>query len=170
MSKASDDLYNQSRAAHEKFDYFICGVASALFGYLSQAYVPTRLDNFWAWLNPAGLCFLLLAFVAGLLRIQTRNYAMDTNFQILQKQEGLKLRIQGVNDGRGFLSESGNVIPKSQIQDECAAAEKHIAAARESFEKMGKKSGCYYNIRNVCLLIALVAIVLAKASSAYRSE
>jgi hypothetical protein len=38
------DLFSKSHDSNEKFDYFMCSVAGALFAYLGQTFTPEKLS------------------------------------------------------------------------------------------------------------------------------
>lgn len=65
MSDKSFDLFSKEHAASEKFDYFICSVAGALFAYIAQNYQPHKLDSWYHCLMPAALLSLTLSFLFG---------------------------------------------------------------------------------------------------------
>jgi hypothetical protein len=65
MNETSFDLFSKEHAASERFDYFVCGIAGALFAYIGQAYTPHTFGSRYYYLMPAAL-LLTVSFLFGL--------------------------------------------------------------------------------------------------------
>ena len=76
-------MFGKAMESDEKFDYFVCGVASALFAYLGQHYAPRRLEFGIASLEPLSLFALMLSFFAGTLKIYSSTLFKKANANYL---------------------------------------------------------------------------------------
>ena len=66
----SIEAFAAQQKATETFDYFVCGVAGAIFAYIVKDYSPQKLAWDWSLLTPAALMLLAFSFFAGLKRIE----------------------------------------------------------------------------------------------------
>jgi hypothetical protein len=80
------ELYSKSRDSLEKFDYFICSVAGAIFAYVAQHYTPKVLAIDAATLEPVSLVLLAASFFCGIKRIELSGtiHNMDRYLTIYQ--------------------------------------------------------------------------------------
>jgi len=81
--KASLTLHEKSLASVEKFDYFLCGFAGALFAYIGQNYTPHKLDSWFYCLIPAALACLTVSLAFGLRRLQISIAVTELNKKIV---------------------------------------------------------------------------------------
>jgi|SRR5665213_146389 len=81
----ANQLYNKGKDAADKFDYFVCTVAGAIFAYIAQHYTPKILAIDAASLEPVSLLLLAGSFFCGLKRIELgyRIIHLDREFSIL---------------------------------------------------------------------------------------
>ncbi|HZF02011.1 MAG TPA: hypothetical protein VE344_08965 [Methylomirabilota bacterium] len=82
-SKASLTLHEKSLASVEKFDYFLCGFAGALFAYIGQNYTPHKFDNWFYYLIPLALVCLTVSLAFGLRRLQLSIAITELNKKIV---------------------------------------------------------------------------------------
>jgi hypothetical protein len=66
MNEKSFELFSKEHAATEKFDYFMCSIAGALFAYIGQTYTPHVFCSWYFFLMPAALISLTISFLFGL--------------------------------------------------------------------------------------------------------
>jgi len=64
------ELYSKGKDAADKFDYFVCTVAGAIFAYIVQHYTPKVLAWDAATLEPVSLVLLAFSFYFGIKRIE----------------------------------------------------------------------------------------------------
>jgi hypothetical protein len=79
MEKTSLALYHKEYESFQKLDYFICGVAGALFAYIAQTYTPHVLNSWFYFLTPAALLSLTICFGCGLRGMQLSNETAKLN-------------------------------------------------------------------------------------------
>lgn len=86
MGRPSGDLFAKGYDATVQLDYFICTVAGGLFAYIGQAYSPHKLDNFFAFIEPAALALLAMSFWKGLERAKKQIYIVQRNQKMLERK------------------------------------------------------------------------------------
>jgi hypothetical protein len=97
------ELYRRGHEAAEKLDYFICGVAGALFACIGQNYKPHKIEFGLTLIEPLALVLLAFAFFAGLKRIEMCNAATHINHEQLKVDEQgkeLAKRMEASGEGR----------------------------------------------------------------------
>lgn len=162
----SDKLYEASRDAQVKFDYFVLGVVGALCAYIGQAFHPSRLG-----FNPSTseLLSLLLfvgAAIAGFRRIESVNSLMRINSQYLRMQEERGTLAPTV--GSPVLNHStGEVFSPDEVMAKIAALSEVIPKARASLESVGKTTLRMYKWRNGLLLVGFLVLLASRVWSAY---
>src|ERR1035437_1606045 len=84
MNEISKAIYEREHTSVEKFDYFVCSVAGALFAYIGQTYTPHKLDSLHSVLMPLALLYLTLCFGFGFKRIQLSNIGTKLNKEVIK--------------------------------------------------------------------------------------
>ena len=87
MSEKSFDVFAKEQSSTEKFDYFICTAAGALFAYIGQTYTPHKLDCWFYFITPIALLLLTACFGCGFTVITLINSVTRINRGYLQAHE-----------------------------------------------------------------------------------
>ncbi|MDP3111946.1 MAG: hypothetical protein Q8M71_07590 [Thermodesulfovibrionales bacterium] len=64
-----EKLYDRYHESRQKFDYFITGLATTVLAYSVQSFDSGKYANY-IWLAPIAWSFLLIAVIAGLVRLE----------------------------------------------------------------------------------------------------
>ena len=83
MNDKSFELYSKERASGEKFDYYICSAAGALFAYIGQTYSPHTFDSWFYCLTPTALLALTVCFGVGLWSINISKNVTTLNKEVI---------------------------------------------------------------------------------------
>jgi hypothetical protein len=151
------------REGEQKFDYFVTGVAGALFAYLATNYTPRKLSISPDSLEPLSLIFLALAFFYGMKRIQSVVVSMRENHDMLDHQERAGNATEAMSSGSsGFNSLSGEMIHFSELPSRREFHMRMAQEARSRVEVAAENTLDYYRRRNMFLYFGFVAILLHK--------
>ena len=93
MSERSIEVYFKADESSEKFDYFVCSVAGALFAYIGRDYVPRKLGLGIPLIEPLSLVFLVASFYCGIKRIECKIHARRLNHKRLTLRKGRAPRL-----------------------------------------------------------------------------
>lgn len=165
MSEQKSTLvFASAREAQQKFDYFVTGVAGALFAYIAQTYTPKKIAFTPAALEPLGLICLALAFYFGMRRIEKTMIVMRLNHEMLDFQEkaGNMTQALAQASGPGFNLHTGEFV---QFHELSARREEYMRKAQwaqSEAELASSAAERHYSRRNLFLFAGFVAIFLAK--------
>jgi len=164
------EVFIASLEGDQKFDYFVCGVAGALFAYIGQTYTPHKIELSISLFEPASLILLALAFFAGLHRIQTVNVISRINHKVLRAhEEAARLTEQMASGGTIHYPMGGQILDRSSAE---AFVDKRLKSALRMESKLlaqGKRSERLYKTRDRLLLCGFVAIFFSKVLQPYAS-
>ena len=167
--KRSLKAFEYHREGAQRFDYFIAGLTGAVFAYLVQNYVPSKLDFNPHLFDLIGLISLIISFYLGLKRIEMSVVGMRLNTEMLDASEkaGVLTNAMANGDDLGFNMQSGAIINAGDIPLMRETYMHSSKTAREALEKIATKSGRYYKWRNRFLFAGFMAILVGKIASPY---
>lgn len=157
----SIELYRRGHEAAEKLDYFICGVAGAIFAYLGQGYKPHKIELSLTLIEPLALALLAGAFFAGIKRIEMCNAATHINHEQLKVDEQNKELLKLMED-----SEEN----RKMFEPQWAAVLQRKVNLDKTLRDAQRKAKIYYHLRNKLLTCGFVAVVLSKLLSPYAAN
>lgn len=162
-------IFAGAREAQQKFDYFVTGVAGALFAYIAQTYTPKELAVAPSSLEPFALVCLALSFYFGLRRIEASVVVMRLNHEMLDCQEKAGNMTKAMFEGRGggFNPHSGDLIHAHELPARRDAYMKLADAAQLGAESSANRGERHYARRNLFLFSGFAAIFLAKLLQPY---
>jgi hypothetical protein len=171
MSTRSIEVHKMVQESREKFDYFVCGIAGALFAYLGQNYVPRKLEIGVSVLEPLALLFLVAAFLVGMKLIETANILKRVNFRMLDAAEKAGNLASALNSGSGpyYDQEGGDVYDREKALTKRQGCLKARDAAQADLEPINQKVVKLYKWRNACLCIGFCVVFAAKLLQPYSS-
>jgi hypothetical protein len=97
----SIELFGITQKSSERFDYFVCGVAGALFAYIGEHYEPHKLEFGFSLLEPISLVMLACSFFVGLKQIETVIVQRRINYKILDVSERAGNMTRALSGGNG---------------------------------------------------------------------
>jgi hypothetical protein len=90
MSDEILTVFEKETAAREKYIYFVCGVAGALFAYIGKDFSPVHPLTCVAILTISAMAALALSLAIGMAHIQCFIQALSKNKDILVNKDDLK--------------------------------------------------------------------------------
>jgi hypothetical protein len=169
MSEKSFELFSKEHAATQKFDYFICSVAGALFAYIGQTYTPQRLESIPQWFIPAALLCLALCLLFGLIVIHQSNAVTKYNKESLQAYEihtSIESKFESSPQSQQFRYE-GKQRTRSEL---LAFSEKELKNSKDIEDKalkLMKVTEVIVFFRNVLLILGFLLILTSKVWQPY---
>jgi hypothetical protein len=175
MHEISKAIYDRGNTdSVEKFDYFIVGLAGALFAYIGQNYVPHKFDSAYSTLTPLALLYLILAFVFGCRRIYLANIGKKLNKEFVKEHEDCRHLTETIDK---YHSSQTLVAPIDKITGETVSIEfltkrreKKLAYKHELERKARLKikwANSYERFRDICLVLGFILILAAKVFQPY---
>lgn len=165
-TERSDKLYEASRDAQIKFDYFVLGVVGALCAFIGQSFHPSRLGWNPSTVELISLLMFVGAAVAGFRRIESVNSLMRINSQYLRMQEERGSLVPTVG-ATAINHSTGEIYSSAEIAAKIAALGDIIPKAREDMERVGQTTLRTYKWRNWLLLVGFLALLASRVWSAY---
>jgi hypothetical protein len=166
-TERSDKLLLEWKQSIEKFDYYILGVAVALFSYSATNFVPQPLGFNATTVEAVSLGLLLVAVIAGFLRLQAVIQTGYWNHQQLYSGEVSGGLTKHINGNPVLNEKTGEIYSPQEVQEiiRLCAVNRHDASER--VKKCLASSERYYDVRNILLVIALCGIFLGKLLHGY---
>lgn len=165
------DLFTKQHASNERLDYFMCGVAGALFAYTGQTFAPEKLSFYACIVTIVSLLLLSLSFYCAYRRIQSQNSVTRGNRMEIETCNLIKTMFERIvefenNESRGLRGTITNEMGEPYTLDRLKAEKKteenslieireNILADRSLYIKYGVE-------RDASLIIGFVAILAAK--------
>lgn len=169
MSKEKDTLYKHHYEAEQKYDYFIVGLAGAMFAYIVQTYVPAKIEFSPSVLEPVSLILLGFAFFVGLKRIEQVKVGVRLNHEYLNSKEQAKMLTNALQSESSSIigSESGEPVSKEEISKRKKKHLERIDQCSEGMKRNANASERTYRIRNYLVMAGFGSIFLAKVLQPY---
>jgi hypothetical protein len=166
---ASLTIFEKEHAAREKYIYFVCGLAGALFAYIGKDYFPVHPLDLVAKLNIWAMVCLMLCLVSGMARIQVYIEGLSINRDELVAEEELKnLRECWVKHKSGesnftMAHKTGKKYTTiEELQKDIEALQKAKDATHKRMEKWFRWATGLLIICNCFLAFGFLLIVFAK--------
>lgn len=166
---ASLSLFEKEHAAREKYVYFVCGLAGALFAYIGKDYYPEHPIKIIAVLTISALISLTLCVAFGMARIQVYTHGLSINRDVLVAEEKLE-NIRGCKVKQ--MAKESNYAMDYKTGKEYTSIEeldKDINILQETrdkdfirMEKWFKGATCLLFICNIFLALGFILLICAK--------
>jgi hypothetical protein len=172
MSDEGKLLFERTHKALEKFDYYLCTVAGALFAYIVQTSTSHRLDNFFSIFQTVSLLLLAASFCCGIKRIQTANMVTRLDYEYLEAREILEKMTAALRAGVSHYENdtTGEVVPRELIESkrkdlvsDMAEKNSHVPTRKKWARRLGMAQFYF-------LLFGFLIILLAKVLQPYQSD
>jgi hypothetical protein len=163
----SIELFHKAQEADEKFDYFLCGVAGALFAYVGQNYNAQRIGWNVSLFEPLALLFLVSSFIAGLKRIETVMLVKRDNAQMLDCSEKAAACAELLLSGDGVINAGGDLITARNAEEWRTEFRRRVDVLESKIEKLSNRTLWYYRIRNGLLIGGFLTLLAAKIIKPY---
>jgi hypothetical protein len=90
MSDEIIKVFEQETSARNKYVYFVCGLAAALFAYIGKDYFPTHPIDLIGYLTISSLACLAISLALGMLHIIVFIQALSANKDVHVANQNLK--------------------------------------------------------------------------------
>jgi hypothetical protein len=169
MNEKSFDLHSKEHASGEKFDYYICSAAGALFAYIGQTYTPHTFDSWYYFLTPVALSALTVCFGIGLWAISISKTVIMFNKEVLLLlEESIQiLELLGNGDGEVFDSPKQKRTTRAELAAKVETNRVSANLMREDAVKEIKKADMFNSIRNLSLGVGFLLILASKVLQPY---
>ncbi len=165
-TERSDKLFEASRDAQVKFDYFVLGIVGALCAFVGQSFEPSPLGWNPSTMELTALLLFVGSAVAGFRRIESTNQLMRMNSQYLRMQEE-KGALKPTLGSSAINHSTGEIYTPQQVVSKVAALAEIIPSFRGDIDKVGATTLRTYKFRNWLLLIGFLALLGSRVWSAY---
>jgi hypothetical protein len=174
--KVSFELFSREHAAGEKFDYFICSIAGALFAYIGQSYTPHRFDSWYYLLIPLALLSLTISLLFGLLLIKISKEITRLNKEYISCVEEIDSskhsldetnKITGEKGDRYWSSKEVGYVDRAFIESLISNNKNEMTNLSAKYAKEFKVSKRCEWARNISLSIGFLLILISRSFEAY---
>jgi hypothetical protein len=137
------DLFTKQHASNERLDYFMCGVAGALFAYTGQTFTPEKLSFYACIATIVSLLLLSLSFYCGYRRILAQNSITRSNHKEIATCDLIKTMFERINEYENYekrglrgtmTNEMGEPYTLEQLKLEKQGTETFLTQIRENME------------------------------------
>jgi hypothetical protein len=169
MSGRSAQIFGNAQESSEKFDYFVCGVAGALFAYIGENYHPLKFGCGISLLEPVALLLLAASFFVGLKHIETGIAIKRINYQLLVAAERSGQLADALSkEGNMFYNAEGlEVMTRQQAEAARALYLNNMKILNAKIEEATIPHNRLYTARNILLMLGFLCIFLAKILQPY---
>jgi hypothetical protein len=164
------ELHKKGQDAADKFDYYMCGIASALFAYTAEHYVPRRFGCDFYLLDPVSIVLLLATFCFGIHRIKIGRKAINYNFLIVDADRKVKELDEMLQTPGAHRDLDGQICSRQKLEQDMAAYRSQAKAAELGFHSCRASANNTQNLRDWLLLSGFAAILFSKLLLPYVAD
>jgi hypothetical protein len=166
MERQSYKMHQAYLVSEEKFDYFILGVIGALSAYLSQniTFLEFGFNN-----GTLGLVALLIIIVSGIFgynRIEKCILVKKIDVKIASSYEDQENYVSAKSDsligGVSHNKLTGERLSTHDVNKKLEYNKQLTSNLNDKVELLIDKTVIYYRLRNWCLILGFILIVIAK--------
>jgi hypothetical protein len=84
------NIFDKEHASREKYIYFVCGLAGALFAYIGKDYFPVHPIDCIGILTISALISFIVCIAFGMARIQVYTHGMSINRDVIVEETNLR--------------------------------------------------------------------------------
>jgi hypothetical protein len=175
-STIKDALLSVNQKEHEsveKYDYFICGMAGALFAYIGQTYTPKRFDCWYSLLTPLALLSLTVCIGCGLRRMHISNIVTKMNKDTLADSLNvidLHRELKKIVDDENYISmeiETGEKLDAKALFKKIDEKRLKIQDEKTLTRFKIRRANCLGTWRNLFLFMGFLLLLASKVLQPY---
>ncbi len=167
---SSKELFLKEHSSKEKYEYFICTVAGALFAYIAQTYTPHILNSWFYFLMPLALLFLTFSFTSGLIRIFISNDIVKINKDIMhQFEDCVRISDQLAQNFMTYSDHCGKQYTRKDLEDKRVVKNELIKLDEGRIQPRMKWARFLAVVRDISLALAFLLILASKIYQPYQS-
>jgi hypothetical protein len=172
MNDRSIQANFSARDSLNKFDYFVCGVAGAIFAYIVKDYRPLKLEFGISLLEPFALLSLAFSFFAGVKRLEVTNTVNTLNHIMLDSGERagkLASELRDTEAAQFLNASSGETFDRKTAEREYAQQIQRAEKASAEIQEWKVKGRRWYKLRNASLSLGFLTILCARVLQPYQT-
>jgi len=168
--KTSLELYKKAHAAADKFDYFVCAVTGAIFGYEAERFSPNRMALDFHLLELISILLLAASFWFGLEKLRYSVRWTYINRDLNDSDEKSLLIGNELKDDKAAerpkYGEALRDVMSQKFSDHRIKSE-FLAAQLQKVEAVGSR---WEVARDILLIAGFLAIVAARILQPYGAD
>lgn len=162
------EVFKGIRDAQQKLDYFLLGLATALFAYIGGKYEPQAISLSENTFELAAIVLIFVSILFGFIRINNHITIMQLNHQTLEMSDTRGTIVEAYSvHGRVLTKDMGKVTSPQEASIILDVIDKNHLKAKSDMDKMVSRSVVYYNLRNWFLVLGFCALVSSKLYGVY---
>lgn len=159
------EIYKRSHEAEQKFDYFVCTVAGAVFGYEAERFFPNRLAFNSHLLELVSLLSLALAFWFGLQKLRCSVLGTRINHKLNDSEEKSLQLARMLGDPK-----YQNEVSQQMMKTDLCKCRQDVDAANAQLPSVEASARRNYVLRDISFVFGFVAIVASKILQPYEVD
>jgi len=168
MSSRSDQVFQNLKSAEQKFEYFILGVAVALFAYIGEKNTPQPISFSQNSFELLALVLLVVSIFSGFKRIEKNITSQTVNYSKLEASNKLGSYKKALMSAELQIESSGEIFnPQKAVNKIKFLEEKAIPRYMELMKEINGQSVLLYKVRNWSLLLSFISLIIAKVVGGY---
>ena len=169
MNEKSFELFSKERASGEKFDYYVCSAAGALFAYIGQTYAPHIFDSWYFFLTPTALLALTICFGIGLWTISISKdvTTLNKDLVLLLEESTQILELLRTSKGEHFDSPKQKRATRAELDVKVETNRSSIEEIRTDAMRKITRANRLNLVRNFSLTGGFLLILASKILQPY---
>jgi hypothetical protein len=162
------EVFKGIREAQQKFDYFLLGLASALFAYVGGQYKPMPIGFSQNSAELISLALLFVSVIAGFKRLDLNILIMKLNFQQLDLGERKGALNQALSmSGNVLNTGTGKALDRNEAIYTLQLIEEHTPKVNSKLDRCSSYSSVSFVVRNWTLILGFLALGFSKVLGVY---
>ena len=163
VADLSLEAWKSWKQAQQKYDYFVVGLSSALFAYLTSKITVTSLSTSQDIFNLSSLFFIFVSLAYGILKIEWDISRQSTDYRKAYANDHLNVANEVLNTTDAVINKkTGKPITKDEAHEIKKIMEVYLSKAEDGLTLINKDCKRFYIIRNACLFIGFILIYISK--------
>mgnify|MGYP000150117455 CR=1 FL=1 len=162
MSNRSVEAWKAWEQAQSKFDYYFLGVIAAIFAYLSNNYIPEKIDLSQNTFELIAIILLGLSFLLGMKRLEDGITIRTLILKQAEARDELNAANKIQQSGGAIDLESGRKITSEEAFNKAAVTKTSIEALQKQFNKKSRKVYLLFRARNWTFIAAFLCLIASK--------
>lgn len=162
------EVFKGIREAQQKLDYFLLGLASALFAYVGGQYKPMPISFSQNTIELISLALFFISIIAGFKRLDLNISIMKINFQMLDmgEKKGVLNQAQSM-PGQVLNTDTGEALGRNEAAYTLQLIEENASKVKTNLDKLSNYSSATFFVRNWALILGFLALGFSKVLGVY---
>lgn len=159
-------LYSKGHEAASGFDYFVCGVAGAMFAYTAEHYSLKKFALDFSLLEPFSLLLLAVSFYCGLRRLHFASFGAQIDHDLAD----LQTKMTQIGDllKKTIQEPNGNELDRQKLVMDYRKYASRAEAWEARLPDVNAAAGKYYRVRDIFLMFGFALVFFAKVLQPYQ--